>query len=139
MYEVDESVASTSRDLDKCKADIKTHLQMYKDAEGDKAKRAAVQMLKTLNDKKKALVKDLESKVAGTNRNQELDETQECASCGCSESECHCNKGVNEGDKEAQDAYSAVKDLIQKHARKLNDDDAYTFHELLKDFFNRAI
>ena len=137
--DMDESVASTSRDLDKCKADIKTHLQMYKDAEGDKAKRAAVQMLKTLNDKKKALVKDLESKVAGTNRNQELDETQECASCGCSESECHCNKGVNEGDKEAQDAYSAVKDLIQKHARKLNDDDAYTFHELLKDFFNRAI
>ena len=46
---------------------------------------------------------------------------------------------VNEGDKEAQDAYNAVKDLIQKHARKLNDDDAYTFHELLKDFFNRAI
>ena len=70
--DMDESVASTSRDLDKCKADIKTHLQMYKDAEGDKAKKAAIQMLKQLNDKKKALVKDLESKVAGTGKGQEL-------------------------------------------------------------------
>ena len=70
--DLDESIASTSRDLDKCKADIKTHLQMYKDAEGDRAKNAAVQMLKKLNDKKKGLEKDLESKVAGTGKGQEL-------------------------------------------------------------------
>ena len=45
---------------------------MFKDAEGDKAKKAAVQMLKQLNDKKKDLLKQKVSAVAGTGKDQEL-------------------------------------------------------------------
>ena len=37
------------------------------------------------------------------------------------------------------EAYYEIRSLIQKHARNLSDDDAYTMHELLKDFFNRYI
>lgn len=37
------------------------------------------------------------------------------------------------------EAYYDIRALIQKHARNLSDDDAYTMHELLKDFFNKAI
>ena len=70
---LDESLASIERDLDKVLIDIKTHLEMYKDAEGDTAKKAAVQMLKKLNDKKKDLLKQKVSAVAGTGRDQELD------------------------------------------------------------------
>ena len=70
--DLDEGLASIERDLDKVLSDIKTHLEMYKDAEGDKAKKAAVQMLKQLNDKKKDLLKQKVSAVAGTGKDQEL-------------------------------------------------------------------
>ena len=73
---LDESLASIERDLDKVLIDIKTHLEMYKDAEGDTAKKAAVQMLKKLNDKKKDLLKQKVSAVAGTGRDQELDKDE---------------------------------------------------------------
>ena len=49
-------------------------------------------------------------------------------------------KKINkEGEDPGTAAYHDIKALIQKHARNLNDDDAYTMHELLKDFFNRSI
>ena len=70
--DLDEGLASIERDLDKVLRDIKTHLEMYKDAEGDKAKKAAVQMLKQLNDKKKDLLKQKVRAVAGTGKDQEL-------------------------------------------------------------------
>ena len=70
--DLDEGLASIERDLDKVLRDIKTHLEMFKDAEGDKAKKAAVQMLKQLNDKKKDLLKQKVRAVAGTGKDQEL-------------------------------------------------------------------
>lgn len=45
---------------------------------------------------------------------------------------------VNEA-ADGKAAYEEIRALIQKHARALNDDEAYTMHELLKDFFNRYI
>ena len=70
--DLDEGLASIERDLDKVLRDIKTHLEMFKDAKGDKAKKAAVQMLKQLNDKKKDLLKQKVRAVAGTGKDQEL-------------------------------------------------------------------
>ena len=46
---------------------------------------------------------------------------------------------LKEGEDPGTAAYHDIKALIQKHARSLSDDDAYTMHELLKDFFNRSI
>jgi len=37
------------------------------------------------------------------------------------------------------DAYDEIIALIRKHARALNDDDAFTLHEKLKNFFNKVI
>tara|TARA_R100001443_G_scaffold59845_2_gene70146 strand:+ start:1696 stop:2112 length:417 start_codon:yes stop_codon:yes gene_type:complete len=42
-------------DLDKVNAEIAKHLEMYKDAEGDEAKKLAINMLKKLNAEKKRL------------------------------------------------------------------------------------
>jgi len=36
-------------------------------------------------------------------------------------------------------SYDKVIELIRKEARRLNDDDAYEFHERLKEFFNKTI
>ena len=68
----EDSLANIERDLDNTLKDIQTHIQMYKDAEGDKAKNAAVQMLKKLNDKKKDLLKQKVRAVAGMGKDQEL-------------------------------------------------------------------
>lgn len=68
----EDSLANIERDLDNTLKDIQTHLQMYKDAEGDEAKKAAVQMLKKLNDKKKDLLKQKVSAIAGMGKDQEL-------------------------------------------------------------------
>jgi len=54
-----DSVATISNKLQKVTAEIKKHLAMYKDAEGDEAKKLAINMLKKLNAEKKKLEKDL--------------------------------------------------------------------------------
>ena len=46
---------------------------------------------------------------------------------------------VNEGQADVNKSYDKVIELIRKEARRLNDDDAYEFHERLKEFFNKTI
>jgi len=46
---------------------------------------------------------------------------------------------VNEGQADVNKSYDKVIELIRKEARRLNDDDAYEFHEKLKEFFNKTI
>ena len=66
--------------LDKVNAEIAKHLEMYKDAEGDTAKKSAVEMLKKLNVEKKRLEaekeeaseKEMEAAL-NIGRDQELD------------------------------------------------------------------
>jgi hypothetical protein len=54
-----DSVATISNKLQKVTSEIKKHLAMYKDAEGDEAKKLAINMLKKLNAEKKKLEKSL--------------------------------------------------------------------------------
>mgnify|MGYP003137836842 FL=1 len=63
-------------DLAKVKKNIKTHLEMYKTAEGDQAKKAAVQMLKKLNAEKKQLDKKLDQIVSQVGKGASLDKIQ---------------------------------------------------------------
>ena len=67
LKEVEES------DLDKVKAEIKKHLAMYQDAEGDMAKKSAVEMLKKLNVEKKRLEAEELENVSSIGMGQELD------------------------------------------------------------------
>ena len=60
-------------DLDKVKAEIKKHLAMYQDAEGDMAKKSAVEMLKKLNVEKKRLEAEEIEKASSIGIDQELD------------------------------------------------------------------
>ena len=60
-------------DLDKVKAEIKKHLAMYQEAEGDMAKKSAVEMLKKLNVEKKRLEAEEIEKVSSIGMDQELD------------------------------------------------------------------
>lgn len=46
---------------------------------------------------------------------------------------------VTEGQADVNKSYDKVIELIRKEARRLNDDDAYEFHERLKEFFNKTI
>lgn len=46
---------------------------------------------------------------------------------------------VTEGQADVNKSYDKVIELIRKEARMLNDDDAYKFHERLKEFFNKTI
>lgn len=46
---------------------------------------------------------------------------------------------ISESSQDIDQAYYDVLAVIRKHARKLNDDDAYQFHEQLKSFFNRLL
>jgi uncharacterized protein YwgA len=74
------SVLSEDSDLDKVNAEIAKHLEMYKDAEGDTAKKSAIEMLKKLNVEKKRLEaekeeaseKEMEAAL-NIGRDQELD------------------------------------------------------------------
>lgn len=43
---------------------------------------------------------------------------------------------VEEGTQDVHSAVDSVLELIRKHARSLNDEDAYQFHEMLKKWFN---
>ena len=63
-------------DLAKVKKNIKTHLEMYKSAEGEQAKKAAVQMLKKLNAEKKQLDKKLDQIVSHVGKGASLDKIQ---------------------------------------------------------------
>ncbi len=63
-------------DLAKVKKNIKTHLEMYKTAEGEQAKKAAVQMLKKLNAEKKQLDKKLDQIVSQVGKGASLDKIQ---------------------------------------------------------------
>jgi len=54
-----DSIATISNKLQKVTSEIKKHLAMYKDAEGDEAKKLAINMLKKLNAEKKKLEKSL--------------------------------------------------------------------------------
>ena len=63
-------------DLAKVKKNIKTHLEMYKSAEGEQAKKAAVQMLKKLNAEKKQLDKKLDQIVSQVGKGASLDKIQ---------------------------------------------------------------
>jgi len=67
LKEVEES------DLDKVKSEIKKHLAMYQDAEGDMAKKSAVEMLKKLNVEKKRLEAEEIEKASSIGMDQELD------------------------------------------------------------------
>ncbi len=60
-------------DLDKVKAEIKKHLAMYQEAEGDMAKKSAVEMLKKLNVEKKRLEAEEIEKASSIGMDQELD------------------------------------------------------------------
>lgn len=60
-------------DLDKVKSEIKKHLAMYQDAEGDMAKKSAVEMLKKLNVEKKRLEAEEIEKASSIGIDQELD------------------------------------------------------------------
>jgi len=42
-------------------------------------------------------------------------------------------------DNKVNEAYDEIISLIRKHAKSLNDDDAFTLHEKLKSFFNKLI
>ena len=89
---------------------------------GDKS---VVPHLKKLTDIKKKLEQEKIKKASDIGKGQELSENE-------------IEDAGYETDK-GREAYYDVKELIQKHARRLNDDDAYTMHELLKDFFNRLL
>ena len=49
------------------------------------------------------------------------------------------SESMTEDVESVDEAYYEVLALIRQKARKLNDDDAYKFHELLKGFFNRLL
>ena len=59
--------------VDSLKAEIKKHLAMYQDAEGDMAKKSAVEMLKKLNVEKKRLEAEEIEKASSIGMGQELD------------------------------------------------------------------
>ena len=63
-------------DLAKVKKNIKTHLEMYKTAEDEQAKKLAVQMLKKLNVEKKQLDKKLDQIVSQVGKGASLDKIQ---------------------------------------------------------------
>lgn len=46
-------------------------------------------------------------------------------------------KELYEGPQEVIMAYDNILELVKKHARKLNDNDTYELHEMLKKYFNR--
>ena len=69
----EDSIDKIQKGLEVVKRHIKTHLEMYKDAESPENKQLAVNMLKKLNAQKKQLEKHLEDRVAGIGRDQELD------------------------------------------------------------------
>ena len=50
-----DSVSKISNELQRVKKNMKTHLEMYKTAEGEKAKQAALVILKKLTAEKKKL------------------------------------------------------------------------------------
>ena len=54
-FKIKSVLSEESTTLDKVKAEIAKHLEMYKDAEGDEAKKLAINMLKKLNTEKKRL------------------------------------------------------------------------------------
>ena len=49
------------------------------------------------------------------------------------------NETLNEGTADVVKSYDKIIELLKKEARKLNDDDAYELHEMLKKFFDRMI
>jgi uncharacterized protein with NAD-binding domain and iron-sulfur cluster len=53
--EIRSILSEESTTLDKVNTEIAKHLEMYKDAEGDEAKKLAINMLKKLNAEKKRL------------------------------------------------------------------------------------
>jgi hypothetical protein len=69
----ENSVDKIYQGLAQVKKHIKTHLEMYNDAESPKNKQLAVNMLKKLNAQKKELEKHLEDKVSGIGKDQTLD------------------------------------------------------------------
>lgn len=46
---------------------------------------------------------------------------------------------INEDTIDVNKSYDKVIKIIRKEAKGLNDDDAYEFHEKLKEFFNKII
>lgn len=46
---------------------------------------------------------------------------------------------ISEASQDIDQAFYDVLAVIRKHARRLNDEDAYQFHEQLKSFFNRLL
>ena len=78
--EIVSILSEESSTLDKVKAEIAKNLEMYKNAEGEAAKKEAVEMLKKLNAEKKRLEaerdeaneKDMEAAL-NIGRDQELD------------------------------------------------------------------
>ena len=58
---------------------------------------------------------------------------------GMSKPKPEMEESLNEEASDVDESYYKVLALIRQEARKLNDDDAYKFHELLKGFFNRLL
>ena len=119
-----EGVAKTKKEYDTLVGKMKQLAQHFKTAEGDKKEKIKDALL-THTKRKRALEQELDDAVSGIGRGQELAENE-------------IEDAGNEIDK-GHEAYQDIRALIQKHARRLNDDDAYTMHELLKDFFNRLL
>ena len=46
---------------------------------------------------------------------------------------------INEDTIDVNKSYDKVIKIIRKESKRLNDDDAYEFHEKLKEFFNKII
>ena len=116
--DMDEGVGKIQKAHSQLVKQMKDLAARYK--AGDKE---VVKQLKDLTAKKKRLEQELDKAVRNTGRGQELAE----------------NEIRDAEDDPGTAAYRKIRDEIQKHARRLNDDDAYTMHELLKDFFNRLM
>lgn len=116
------SLSDIQADIEKVK---KLAPHMNKLPQDDPKRKGFIAKVEKLNQEKKDYEAGLHSKVKKTGADQEVSE----------------NEIEDAGDRidKGHEAYQDIRALIQKHARKLNDDDAYTMHELLKDFFNRLL
>ena len=122
----ENTISRIQRALDQVTKHIKTHLEMYKDAESPKNKQLAVNMLKKLNVQKKQLEKHLEDTVAGTGVDQELDENEiEDA-----------DKDVGMGYKNARDIMGYLREKIYPH---LNDQELEEFRKTMYEHFKDPV
>jgi hypothetical protein len=122
----ENTISRIQRALDQVTKHIKTHLEMYKDAESPKNKQLAVNMLKKLNVQKKQLEKHLDDTVAGTGVDQELDENEIEDS----------DKDIGMGYKNARDIMGYLREKIYPH---LNDQELEEFRKTMYEHFKDPV